>query len=127
MGVQLNRNVNYRLYILYKACSLVGCQQGSHILNVDRVSACFLYALSVVHVILVGENLAQSIGDSHLCMALLLIGSLDSCLQVPDVVEGIEDPDDVDTVSDRLLYEVFYQVRKRMQESKVAPPQHSTE
>ena len=43
-------------------------------------------------------------------MTLLLIGSLDSCLEISDIIEGIEYPDDVDTVSDGLLHEILYQV-----------------
>ena len=43
-------------------------------------------------------------------MAAFFLGSLHSGLQVADIVQCIEDTDDIDTVCDGLLYEVFYYI-----------------
>ena len=110
VGVKLDRNLNGSLQILYKACSLIRSQQSRHILDADRIRAGILDLLSVVHVILMGEYLAEGVGNSYLCVTLLLLGCLDGGLEVADIVQCVEDTDNVDTICDGLLNEVLYQV-----------------
>ena len=108
--MQLDRDLNCALEILYKALSLIRSKQSRHILDADRISACVLDLLCIVHVVLVCEYLAEGIGDSNLSVTLFLLGCLDGGLEVADIVQCVEDTDDVDTIRDGLLYEVLNEV-----------------
>ncbi len=108
--MELYRDINNRLDISYQCFSLIRSEQCSHILDTDRISTSLLDTLSVIHIILMSEYFTKSIGDSYLSVTLLLIGSLDSCLEVSYIVKCIEYSDDIDTICDGLLYEILYQV-----------------
>ena len=53
---------------------------------------------------------ADGIADGSLYMSAFLLCSLDGGLQVAGVVHGVENPENVDTVGDGLLYEIFHHV-----------------
>ena len=114
MGVKLNRNGNSLLQIADQTFCLIGSQQSGHILDADGVGSRRLDPLRIVHIILVGEHRAGGVGNGHLRVRALLLGSLDRCLKVLDIVQRVENTDDINTVCDGALYKVFQNVIRVM-------------
>ena len=108
--MELNGDFNRSLEVLDKALRLVRSEQRRHILDAERIRARALNLLRVVHVVLVSEDLARGVGNRNLRVSLLLFRRLDSGFEVSDIVEGVENSDDIDTVCDRFLNEILNQI-----------------
>ena len=104
--VQLERQVYLRLDSLDKLLCGKGGKQTRHILYADGGCAHVGNSRRVFCKRLTGVHGAGSVRDSDLNMSALALCSVDSGLEVAGVVQRIKNTDNVDAVSDRLLYEI---------------------
>ena len=105
--MELNGDTDVLLESLCKGSSSERSKERSHILDTDGISALCFALLCVVYIVIIGENIAQCKGHCYLSVCALLLGSVDSCLEVSDIVQRIKDTDNIHTVCNSLLNEIF--------------------
>ena len=110
MGVNLNRDLYAFLQSGHKFCGLYRNQKSCHIFDTDGICTHIFDFFCNVLPVIQGVGITQGIGQGHLCMSLFLIGCFDSCLKISDIIQTVKNTDDIDTVGDGFLYEVFHHI-----------------
>lgn len=105
--MKLDRQLGCGLQGLYKLCSRRRNQQTGHILDADGISPDGLDFFGEVCPVVKGIGIAQGIGHGDLGVAAFLFCCLHCGLEVPHIVQAVENTDDIDAVCDGLLYEVL--------------------
>ena len=108
--MELDRNLNFFLDQFYELVSIVGLKKTCHILDTDRVSAHFFKLFCKFSEAFVRVNGARRVADRRLNVTALFLGRVDRGLEVTGVVESVEDTENINTVCDGFLNEVFYDV-----------------
>ncbi len=115
MGVQLDGQLGILLHGCNQLGSLIGNQQSRHILDTDGIGTHLLDLFRHIRPILQRIGIAQSVGQSNLCMApalLLLhpVGGVNRLLQIGQIVQTVKDTDDINAVGNGLLYESVHHI-----------------
>ena len=114
MGVQLDRQLRGRLQRADQAVRLIGNQQACHILDADGIGSHALDLFCDVHPVVQRVGVAQRIGQGYLRVSAFLVAGLHRAFQVAQIVQAVKDTDDIDSVCDGLLYEVFHHIVRVM-------------
>src|SRR6516164_3928818 len=85
-------------------CSL-GFEQSVNVLHADGIATQFLYLLRYIDECCDGVHWTRAVGQCTLCMLARLLDGFHAGSTVPDVVQCVEDPEHVNTVSCRFLHE----------------------
>ena len=88
----------------------IGAQKACHILDAEGIGSHVLYPLCKLLPVVQGIGVSQGVAQGDLGVASFLLGGLYRGLQVPYIIQAVEDPDDVDAVCHGLLYEVLHHV-----------------
>ena len=110
MALHVDRDVHSLLESADQIEGDVRTQQPGHVLDADGVRAHVLDALAEIHPEVDRVHGADRVGNRALGMLAKLDRGLHGGLQVPEVVQCIEDTEDVDAVDCAALDEFFNQV-----------------
>ena len=111
MRVQLDRQLHRLLQRLDQIIGDIRHEQPRHILHTDGVRPHLLDLFGVLHKIRDIVHRAGRIRHRHLHVRTLLpLGRLDGGLEIADVVERVENPDDIDPVRHGFLYKIFHHI-----------------
>ena len=110
VGVEVDGHVHALLQPLDQGVGVHGQQQVGHVLDAQGVGAHLLQLLGQLHEVVLVVDGGDGVGEGGLHDAAVLLGGLDGLLQVPHVVEGVEDADDVDAVLNGLAAEGVHHV-----------------
>ena len=124
--MQVDRDLNIGLEHAYHLGSSCRNHEACHVLDTDGVSTHVLDPQSEVLPVLRCIRLADRICHSYLCMSAVSLGRIDRSLEVSEVVQCIEYPDDIDTVVDRFFDKIVdYVIRiVSVSEDVLASQQH---
>ena len=117
--MKINRNLNRALDCADQLGCRIRRKQTGHVLNTDRIRAHVLDSFGNIHIILGCISIAQGIADRNLRVTssgrlLLFIRSVNCALKIPHIIQSIKDTDNIHTVRDGLLYEIFYHIIRIM-------------
>ena len=126
MGVQVDGHAHVFLELLYQGVSVIGQQQVGHVLDADGVSAHLLQLHAELDKIVLAVHRALGVADGHLGKAAVLLHKLYRCLDVPGVVQSIENTHHINAVLQRLLNKGLYHIVSVMAVAQkvLAPQQH---
>ena len=110
MRVQMDRDLHGCLQPAYQMIGIERGQQASHVLNAKRVCAEILQLFREIHVSVDVVDGAHGIADRGFSMFAAPLDLTDCSVQVPHVVEGVEDAEDIDAVCGRAFDEPFQHV-----------------
>ena len=114
MGVQDQRHIAHGvLDALDEVLGLVGAHGAGHVLEADGIKAHGLQLFAHFHVLFYGVDRALGVGDTaggHGVGRGVLLGGFQSGLDVAEVVEGVKNTDNVDTVLNGQLHELFHHI-----------------
>ena len=85
-------------------------QKTCHILNAEGIGSHFLDFSGNILPVVQRISITQGIAQCNLHVAFFLFGCLYCCLQVPDVVKTVENTDNIDSVGDGFLHEIFHHI-----------------
>ena len=108
--MQVNRHLHGLLQLAHQGVRVHRQQQVRHVLDADGVCSHPLQFLRQVHEVLFAVYRGGRIAQRRLDPALILLHRVDGLLQVPRVVQRVENSDHVDTVFDALLAERIHHV-----------------
>ena len=74
------------------------------------MSACVGDPLGILHIVCVGKDGTGGVADSDLRMTALAVGGVDGGFQVFDIVERVKNTDDINTVRNGTLHQIFHTV-----------------
>ena len=89
---------------------LLGNKKTGHILDTQGIRTHILHALCQIRPVIQRVGVAQRVGKRYLGMAFLLVTCRHCGLQVAQIVQAVKDSNDIDTIGDGLLYEIFHHV-----------------
>ncbi|CAN4041366.1 DUF1835 domain-containing protein, partial [Dysosmobacter welbionis] len=110
VGVQVDGDGHRFLQPLDQGVGVHGQQEVGHVLDADHVGSHLLQLPGKLHEVFLAVDGGDGVAEGGLHHAAVLLGGLDGLLQVPHVVEGVEDPDDVDAVFNALAAEGVHHV-----------------
>ncbi len=95
---------------MYQFLRLVRKKKTCHILDADGIGTHLFNSFGNVNPVIQCIGITQCVGKSHLCMAAFLVGCLYSGLKVSQIVNTVENTNDINTIRNRLLHKVFYNI-----------------
>ena len=108
--MKIDRDLNS----LFQGCNKLSCliwkKKTGHIFDTDRVCTHFLDTFRNACPVLKSISITKCIGKSNLCMAMLFVCSMYSSLKVTKVVHTVENTDDIDTICQRFLNKILYNI-----------------
>ena len=105
--MKLYRNAYCFLQRLYKLVCVIGTEKSRHILDTDGISSHTLKSLGVIFEIIGGIDLARGIAYCRLNVTALALCGVYGSFEISGIVERIENSQYIDSVSNRLLNEIF--------------------
>ena len=109
-GYEADRDAYGFLQRSYQLGCVIRKQKACHILDTDGICTHILDSLCHILPVIQCISVAQRVGKRYLRMSFFLICSLNGCLQIAQIVQTVKDTDNINTVCDGFLYEIFYYV-----------------
>ena len=108
--MQLNRDFNCFFQNGYQFGCFVRKQKTCHVFDTDGVCTHVLNVFCHLCPVIQGVSITQGVRQCYLCMSFFFVCCFDCGLQVTQVIHTVKDTDDIDTVCDGFLYEIFYHI-----------------
>ena len=110
MGVQIDGKTGSFLQCTHQFICSIGSQKTRHILDTQGICAHIFDSSGNVSPVIQSIGITQSIAECDLGMALFLLRSFYCRLQIPDIIQTVKNTNNINTVCNGLLYEVFHYI-----------------
>ena len=110
MGVELNGNFNRLFNGFDKVKSEIRSKESRHILYANGIGSRLFNLFGIIFIIFKVKHGACCVGYGDLSVSHFFFCGVNGGLKISDVVKGIENTDNVDTVCHRFLHKIFHDI-----------------